>query len=101
MRKGFLRCCVAIAFVAWGMVAHAQTSPTSPGLPNAADDADSRLRRIMEATQRVGQSPGGNCETCPQACETRCAQPGDTKCEAELRKERAKMFAACRANKKY
>ncbi|MEZ5610930.1 MAG: hypothetical protein R3E45_10890 [Rhodocyclaceae bacterium] len=100
MGRLFARWFLVAGLFVLSTLAHAQLSGFGSERNAPADDFDSRMKRIMDATGKVGRSDGGDCETCPQACETRCGQPGDTRCEAELRKAREKAFAACRARKR-
>lgn len=102
MNKHRLRLCWAAALLTWSSAGYAQTSLNNPcdSLQGQAG-IECRVNRISEASRNLGKSQGNDneCLACPEACETVCSSndPNLAKCQASLRDQRKKMFAACRA----
>lgn len=80
----------------------AQTGALPGYKPGDIARSDDRLRDILDMGERASRIGSGasDCESCPEACEVVCGRPSDYKCLAELRKDRARALAACKARRK-
>ena len=62
------------------------------------EEAQHQLDEKRENIRRAG-SMQGNCSECPAACETVCGSKNDHECLDNLRRERERKFAECRARR--